>query len=62
MEPPSLATKLRKLRKLLVWLENSFKNRSIGLVGLVVSLKTIKWAWFYRKVGVASKISLVLHT
>ena len=48
MEPPFLATELRKL---LLWLtleclkpleENSFENGSIGLVELVVHLKTIE--------------------
>ena len=53
MEPPFLATELRKL---LLWLtlecfrRNSFENRSIGLVELVVCLKNDrKWAWFYPK-------------
>ena len=48
--PPFLATELRKL---LLWLtlecfrRNSFENRSIGLVELVVCLKNDrKWAWF----------------
>ena len=62
MEPPFLAIELRKI---LLWLtleENSFENRSIGLVGLVVCLKNDrKWAWFCPKVGVASKISCALH-
>ena len=57
MEPPFLATELRKL---LLWLtlecfrRNSFENRS-GRAGSW-SQKRSKWAWFRRKVGVASKI------
>ena len=56
---PPLATELRKL---LLWLtlecfrRNSFENRSIGLVGLVVGLKNErigrglarKWAWLLK--------------
>ena len=63
MELPSLATELRKL---LLWLtlayfsRNSFKKR---LIGLVVALKNArKWAWFYPKVGVASKLSRARDT
>ena len=61
MEPPFPATELRKR---LLWLtlecfrRNSFKNRSIGLVGLVVGpkkKKRSKWAWFGPKVGMAFK-------
>ena len=65
MEPPFLATELRKL---LLWLtlecfrRNSFENRSIGLKELVDSLKNDrKWAWFCPKVGVASKNSRALR-
>ena len=64
MEPPFLATELRKL---LLWLtlecfrRNLFKNRSIGLVELVDCLKNDrKWAWFFPKVSVASKNSRAL--
>ena len=53
---PSLSTELRKLLlrlSLACLAENSFKNRSVGLVGLIVSLKNDrngrglapKWAW-----------------
>ena len=49
MEPPFLDTELRKL---LLWFtlecfrRNSFKNRLIGLVGLVVCFKRDqKWVW-----------------
>ena len=56
MEPPSLSTELRNYCYGSPWhalAENSFKNRSIGLVGLIVSLKNDrngrgfapKWAW-----------------
>jgi hypothetical protein len=58
-ETPSLATELRKM---LLWLtlacleENLFENRSIGLEGLVVSLKNDRnGCGFNQKVGVASK-------
>ena len=59
MEPPFLATELRKL---LLWLtlecfrRNSFENRSIGLVELVVCLKKqSKVGVVLSEVGVASK-------
>ena len=45
MEPPSLSTELRNYcygSPGHALAENSFKNRSIGLVGLIVSLKTIE--------------------
>ena len=65
MEPPFLATELRKL---LLWLtlacfrRNLFENGSIGLKELVDCLKNDrKWAWFYPKVGVVSKNSRALR-
>ena len=59
MEPPSLSTELRNYCYGSPWhalAENSLKNRSIGLVGLIVSLKNDrngrgfppKWAWLQK--------------
>ena len=53
MEPSSLATELGKLLLWLTLSENSFISPLIGMLGLVVVLKTIenrrgfsqKWAW-----------------
>ena len=61
MEIPSLATKLRKI---LLWLtlacfSRKFVQKQIDWTGGtdIFSQKRSKWAWFYLKVGVASKIS-----
>ncbi len=59
--PPSLTTQLRKL----LWLTSAYFSRKfvqkqVDWTGSF-SQKRSKWAWFYAKVGVASKILRALR-